>query len=214
MPPSRTPVPRRSASPRRTRLLVIAAAVLSAAPHGGVFAQESRAPETNPDRAGAHADLHVRYAEARLALAEVDLERARQLNRRFANLVPAGEIAALEDRVGLLRGLARQARDTPHGHGLAIQRAAAHAAAARAAIALESARAARRTAATALSDIDLARLELRLEVARLRADLWDDATLVPSLIDDMQLHIEQVQEQLAELQHEVETIRASSIVKP
>lgn len=162
-----------------------------------------------------HADLHARYAEARVRLAEADLRKARDLNERFPNAVPVSELSALEDRIVLLRTLATQAREKPHGNGLEVQRASARAAATRAAAAAESARRTRREQkAEAITAIDLERLELKAEVARLRAELWDDPILVPSLIDELQVQIEQLQEQVQELSAELEVIRSLRITKP
>jgi len=206
-----------------------AAAVLVAALAAGFFGTtplvrpvrgQPPAPADRPDPVGIsqrereHAALHVRYAEARVRLAKADLEKARELNRRHANTVPAGELAALEDRIELLETLARDARDRPHGNGLSIQRASSRAAAARAQSALESARAARRGADNAYSEIDMARLELRAEVARLRAELWDDPVMVPSLIDEMQVQIEQLHEQVQDLSDQLEVIRSRAITTP
>jgi len=214
--------------PRRPRALrpitsvcvVLGLASLTAGPLSGVATAQPRpesAPAEPPDvsaRERQHAELHVRYAEARVRLAEADLAKARALNERFANAVPASEIAELEGRIGLLRDLARVARDRPHGNGLALQRAAARAAAARARMAVESARAARAVAENAVSPIDLERLERKAEVADLRAQLWDDPVLVPSLIDEMQVQIEQLQEQVLELSTQFELVRKRTVTDP
>lgn len=206
---------RRPAAPLRTRATLVA--VLAAAPllaHGQQPARPA-VPADGAAREREHADLHARYAEARVRLAEADLRKARDLNERFPNAVPASELSALEDRIGLLRALATQAREKPHGNGLEIQRTSARAAAARAAAAVESARRTRREQkADAVTEIDLERLELKAEVARLRAELWDDPVLVPSLIDELQVQIEQLQEQVQELSAELEIIRSRGIIKP
>lgn len=162
-----------------------------------------------------HAALHVRYAEARVRLAQADLEKARELNRQVPNAVSAIELAALEDRIALLEGLARDARERPHGNGLAVQRASSRDAARRALAAIETARRVKRSSGSdgsRITDIDLSRLELRAEVARLRAELWDDPVMVPSLIDEMQVQIEQLSEQVHDLTHQLELLRAGGVI--
>lgn len=200
--------------------LLLGLAGLTAVPLCGVATAQPRpepapvAPADASARERQHAELHVRYAEARVRLAEADLAKAHELNQRFPNAVPAAELAELEDRIRLLRDLAKAARDKPHGNGLALQRAAARSAAARARMAVESARAARAVSENAVSPIDLERLERKAEVAELRAQLWDDPVLVPSLIDEMQVQIEQLQEQVLELVTQLELVRKQTITNP
>jgi hypothetical protein len=200
--------------------VVLAAGVATAVPGVRITSAQPPVKDDAEEQSDAsprereHAALHVRYAEARVRLAQADLEKARDLNRKHPNAVPAGEVKAIEDRMALLETLARDARDRPHGNGLSIQRASSRAAAARAQAALESARAARRIADNAVTDIDMTRLELRVEVTRLRADLWDDPVMVPSLIDEMQVQIEQLHEQVQDLSDQMEILRSRTTANP
>lgn len=140
----------------------------------------------------ADSSLHVRYAEARLRLAELRLTNAEELNRRSPGILTETDVRRLRNRVEVLRAQVAATREQPHGNALETQRAAAQAMARNAAKEFEAAAAVRRRQPGAISDLGLRQLEVRAEIAGLRAALWDDPSFRRSPIDIMQMQIDQL----------------------
>lgn len=147
---------------------------------------ESRAADP-PDSAA-----HQRYAAARLRLAELKVERAEDLNRRIPGLLTQTDMRRLHNRVALLREQIAATRRLPHGNALDEQEAAARVRVRIAVEDLEAAQAVRARSAGVVSDNELAQLETKLEIARLRLELWSDASFRQSPVDVMQMQIDQL----------------------
>lgn len=155
------------------------------------------------------AALHVRYAEARLKLARLDLERARAADEQFGvRVVSETDIRRLEARIRVLERQVDVNKKLPHGNGLEAQIARARAAAEVAAEDLLAARELHSRVPAAMGDIDLRRYETRAEIARLRVALLEDPDNVPSMIDQMQLQLDQLTDHVVDLLDQIENQRS------
>jgi len=155
-------------------------------------------------------DLKTRYAMARLKLAELDLQRAVQLNRPVANAVGGLEIARLTNHVRLMQRQLEIAQGKPQSSAREVALAAAELAVETAQADLDAARAANQRTPGAVKDINVQRLETQLEIASVRLQMFRNPTYVPSPIDEMQWHIDQLTEQLIDLRHLLETRSANT----
>lgn len=198
-------------------LLLIAAAVSWTVPlltlgcvAGWTFAQPpadlAEVPAEGSSRQ--HADLHARYAEAQLRLAEARLEKAAKLNSISPGQVTETEMRALRTRIGLLREQVDETRGQPHGYGFAVQRRAARAAVQLAEQDLAAAAAVGSRRADAISPLDMRLLEIRLDIARLRAEVWDDPAFLASPTDVLQMQIDQLADQVQDMAHRVDNAPA------
>lgn len=145
-----------------------------------------------PPAVPADAALHVRYADARLRLTQLQLAKAEELNRRTPGLLTETDMRRLRHRVEVLRTQVAATKDLPHGNALEMQRAEAQAMARIAEEELQDAIAVRSRQPQALSENDLRQFETKAEIARLRADLWDDPSFRRSPVDVMQMQIDQL----------------------
>ncbi len=155
-----------------------------------------------------HTDLHARYADARLRFAETRLQKAERLNAASPGLVTATDMRALRLRIELLRDEVAATREQPHGNAFASQRRAAHLAVRLAEQDLADARAVNERKADAIGPLDLKLREIRLEVARLRDEIWDDPTFLASPTDVLQMQIDQLADKVHDLLLAVENAPA------
>ena len=180
-----------------------AMAILVATAGAGLLRGADDAAPVDPSAA-----LHVRYAEARLKLARLDLERARAADEQFGNRVVSDtDLRRLEARIRVLERQVEVNRRLPHGNGLEAQVARARAAAEVAEEDLEAARDLHQRAPKAMHEIDLRRYESRAEIARLRLALLEDPENVPSMIDQMQLQLDQLTDHVVDLLDQIENQR-------
>lgn len=154
-------------------------------------------------------DLQVRYAMARLKLAELDLQRAVKLNRPLANAIGGLEITRLTNHVRLMQRQLEIAQGKPQSSAREVAMAAAELARETAEADLNAARAANKRTEGAVKEINIERLETKLEIAEIRLELFRNPSYVPSPIDEMQWHIDQLTEQLIDLRHRLETRSAN-----
>lgn len=150
-------------------------------------------------------DLQLRYAMARLKLAELDLQRAVTLNKPTPNAIGALEITRLTNHVRLMQRQVEIAQGKPQSSAREVGLAAAELACETAQADLDAARAANRRAEGSVKKVNLQRLETKLEIAQIRLELYKTPDFVPSPIDEMQWHIDQLTEQLIDLRHRLET---------
>jgi len=146
-----------------------------------------------------HTDQHIRYAEARLRLAETRLQKAEKLNAISPGQVTETDMRSLRTRVDLLREAVAETRDQPHGYGFAAQRSAARAAVRLAEQEFAAATAVNDTRTDALAPFDLRLRRIRLDIARMRAEIWDDPTFLASPNDVLQMQIDQLADQLQDV---------------
>lgn len=155
-----------------------------------------------------HDQLHVRYAEARLTLAELDLEKATLLEQQgLGETVSDYDWRRLRSRVAVLRDVVEANREHPHGTGIHGQRARARSAVKIADEDLLQAKAIHERAPTPFSELAVRRFETKAEIARLRLALWDDPANVPSIIDEMQMQIDLLTDHVLDLLDEVDNDR-------
>lgn len=156
------------------------------------------------------AELQIRYAENRLRLAELTLKRAQRANQLSPDAVGPQEVARLTRHVELTRRQVEIARNRPRTTVKQTNLAAAEVAVANAKSELVAARKANmRTASdakvAAVTAINIARLEAALAMAEVRLELLRRPSYVPSLIDEMQWHIDQLTNEVIDLRHRLET---------
>lgn len=146
-----------------------------------------------------HADLHARYAEARLRFAETRLQKAERLNATFPGLVTETDMRALRGRIALLRDEVAATRAQPHGNAFAAQQRAAHLAVRLAEQDLADAHGVNSRKTDAIGPLDLKLREIRLEVAKLRAEIWNDPSFLASPTDVLQMQIDQLADKVHDL---------------
>lgn len=164
--------------------------------------------DSSEDAVQRHAGLHARYAEARLRLAETRLQKAEKLNQISPGQVTEADLRSLRTRIELLREEVAETRDQPHGYGLAAQRSIARGAVRLAEQELAAAAAVNGRRTDAIAPFDLRLKEIRLEVARLRAEIWDDPAFLASPDDILQMQIDQIADQLQDVLHGVDNAPA------
>ena len=163
----------------------------------------------------AHDELHAKYADARLKLAELDLEKATLLESRGSGrIVSDQDWRRLRSRVAVLQEIAEATREHPHGTGIDGQRARARAAVKVADADLEQARNLHDVKPTAFTALAVQRHEAKAEIARLRLALWDDPENVPSIIDEMQMQIDQLTDHVVDLLDQIENDRIIDSPRP
>jgi hypothetical protein len=151
-----------------------------------------------------HAGLHDRYADARLRFAEMRLQKAEGLNAAKPGEVSEADLRSLRAKVELMQAEIAETRRHPHGNGFVAQRQAAHAAVRLAEQDLQAALAVNRRRAGTISPLDVRLLDLRLEIARLRAEIWDDPAFLASTTDVLQMQIDQLVDQIQDMLLDVE----------
>jgi hypothetical protein len=150
-------------------------------------------------------DVQIRYALAKLKLAELDLQRAVKLNRPVSNSIGALEITRLTNHVRLMQRQVEIAQGKPQSSAREVALVAAELARETAQADLDAALAANKRTEGAIKEINIKRLEAKLEIAEIRLELFRNPTYVPSPIDEMQWHIDQLTEQLIDLRHRLDT---------
>jgi hypothetical protein len=136
-------------------------------------------------------DVQIRYALAKLKLAELDLQRAVKLNRPVSNSIGALEITRLTNHVRLMQRQVEIAQGKPQSSAREVALVAAELARETAQADLDAALAANKRTEGAIKEINI--------------KLFRNPTYVPSPIDEMQWHIDQLTEQLIDLRHRLDT---------
>ena len=161
-----------------------------------VRADHAGGRRTFADGGPADAEVHRRYAAARLRLAKMRLDNAEELNRRTPGLLTETDMRRLRNRVAVLEAEVEATNNHPHGNALEAQVAAAKAMARIAEEDLQAAAAIHRRQPQAVSERQLRQFEVKAEIARLRAELWADPSFRDSPIDVMQMQIDQMSDLL------------------
>jgi hypothetical protein len=197
---------------RLTAALLLATAILTGPlPFAHMLTVRGDEPADAPS---AHDQRHTQYAEARLRLAELDLEKAMHLEK-LANgrTVSDYDLRRLHSRIAVLRDVVEANRRHPHGTGIHEQRARARAAVEIADEDLEQAKSIDERNPTEFTAIAVRRFEVKAEIARLRLALWDDPANVPSIIDEMQMQIDQLTDHVIDLLDHVDNDRISDALR-
>lgn len=194
-------------SPCRGAALIAAAALSVVADLGRVAADDDlvAAPTVaNDARVDPNRDLAVRYARARLRLAELELERSLAINAQAPAAIGGREIERLEQRVASLRRRVEIARDQPRTAARQVTIAAAEAARDAARVDLDRAQAANRRMPGAVSEINLKRLEATVELADIRVQMCRSPDYELSLLAEMQWSLERLTEEVVDLRHRLD----------
>lgn len=166
-------------------------------------------PAAAPDAAAwRHSKLHGSYAEARLKLAEAKLEKAKQLNALFPGQVSVTDMRSLSTRIDVLREELADTQGHEHGYGFVAQRRSAEAAAKLAEAQLDESRSINERKPGAVSPIEMEIRTRRLEIARLRAAIWQDRAFLDSPIDVLQMQLDQLGDQVQDVLHGVDNAPA------
>lgn len=150
--------------------LLIVAALLVA---GQVPAQPA------PMSAAAEESLELRYARARLELAEANLKRVEQMNRKLDRTVPSSVVADFRDGVTEAREQFQQASQAAPEGEFAVWLKRAEGSARSAKQRWHDAVAANRRVKDTIPAIDVERFRLRAEVARLQWDRGQQLAAAP-----------------------------------
>lgn len=150
-------------------------------------------------------DLQVRYAEARLRLAELDLEQAISVNEQAHGAIGDREMHRLRTHVAMLKRQVEIAREHPRTAARHASIAAAEAACADARGDLDAALRANQRTPGAVSDINVARLRAKVDVAEIRTALCASPEYELSLLAELEWNIEQLTDEVIDLRHRMET---------
>ena len=165
-----------------------------------VWSSQPLAAEDPPVERTPHDELHEKYASARLKLAELDLEKASLLDKEGkGGLVSDHDLRRLRTRIAVLEDLVAITREHPHGTGIHGQRVRAKSNLKLAEEDLSLARTLHERNPGEFTALAIRRSEAKVEIARLRLALWDDPANVPSVIDEMQMQIDQLTDHVVDL---------------
>lgn len=170
-----------------------------------VLAMAATAEEEAPKPAPPPDDLRVRYAEARLRLAELDLERAIAANDRVHDAIGDRELQRLRTHVTMLQRHVEIAREHPRTAARQANITAAEAACVEARGDLDAALRANHRTPGSVSDINIARLRAKVDVAELRVALCKSPDYELSLLAEMEWNIEQLTDEVIDLRHHIDT---------
>lgn len=180
---------------------------LCALPHQAVATEAAPAIERSLAEFSP-AELQVRYAEQRLELAKLNLERAEQANRLIDRAVGQREIHRLSNHVDLTKRQLAIAKENPRTTAKQTNLASAEIAVANArgdlATALKANKRTTAVKAAAVSKVNIARLQTILTMAEIRLEMVKRPDYVPSMIDEMQWHIDQLTNEVIDLRHQLE----------
>jgi len=154
------------------------------------------------------AELQVRYAERQFELAKLNLERAERVNRLVDRAVGPRESHRLANHVELTRRQLALAKEHPRTTARQTNLASAEVAVSNARADLKTAlRASARTTEVklpAVTAINIDRLRTMLAMAEIRLEMVKRPDYVPSLIDEMQWHIDLLTNEVIDLRHQLE----------
>ncbi len=145
----------------------------------------------------------VRYARASLELAKIELKKLEEQNKKVPRVIPAIIVARAKMNIKVAEAQVEQAIG-PSAAGTA--NAHIHYAEERVKVAeleFEKAREARQKNPDAVIDLEVERLGLVAETARLRLAMWRDPVYLPSLLDQMQWELDRLSEEVLELNKRV-----------
>jgi hypothetical protein len=165
-------------------------------------ASPAPSPPHHPDGPN---DLQVRYATARLRLAELDLARAVAANEAVRDAIGDREVHRLRNHVEMLRRQVEIAREHPRTAARQATIAAAEAACDDARADLDAAERANDRSPGTVSDINLRRLRAKVEVTEIRLELCRSPEYELSLLAELEWNVEQLTDEVIDLRHRIET---------
>lgn len=142
----------------------------------------------------------IRAADARLRLAQADLEIVLYGNRRAAGVVSGLEIKRLEANIEVAQKQLKLTRQFSHGSAYPNQLVAAQATAELAQHDYQSSLKVNERHPGTIRKTVLNRLKIKAELANIRMELWKDpGAYMPSMMYEMQWQIDRLTEQVIEL---------------
>lgn len=165
----------------------------------GLGAQAGR-----PRPVAAAEELAVRYAQASLKLAEIDLRKAEEQNKKVPRTIPQVIVERLRRNVAVSEAQLEQALQPSAGGAVNVHVRYAEERVRIAELEIEKAQKARQRDPDAVPAVEVERLALAADVARLRLDMWRNPVYLPSLLDQMQWQLDRLSEEVIDLNKRVE----------
>lgn len=168
---------------------------------GHIVAQNDQPPVDE----GTQTNLLVRSADARLRLAQADLEIALERNRQVPGNVSDMDLKRLKANIRVARQQLAVTRQISHGSAYPNQLVAAKSAAEMAHQEYHSALKANKDLPGTIPMPLINRMKIKAELANIRVELWKDpGDYIPSMMHEMQWQIDRLTEQVIELSERVE----------
>jgi len=142
--------------------------------------------------------VEVRYARSLLRLAQLDLKQLEEEDQRVARVVPDMEVDRARMRVKVAEARLDRALAPSKEKKAGAQVRYAEERARLAEADLEDAKKVRQKRPDAISDLELEKLTVNAEMARLRVALWREADDLPSQLDQMQRQIDLLSDEVVE----------------
>ena len=172
--------------------------------HGAVkFDETAAAQQPKPAVEG----VAVRYARAYLRLTELELKSAKNTNAKVPGVISAVEVDRLKMNVAVAQAQLQNALRPNAVSKVQVHLRYAEEKVATARKEYKRAQRVRKINAEALSDDELERLKLVMEVAQYRLEMWRDPTYLPSLLDHMQWQIDRLSEEIVQLHKRTQMLK-------
>lgn len=147
----------------------------------------------------ADSGIAVRYAQASLELAKIELERFLEADKHVSRVIPAIVVERARMNVKVAEAQLEQALHPSPGGAMNVQVRYAEERAKFSEIDYDKAKEARRQNPKSMREVEVERLRLVAETARLRLAMWRDPVYLPSLLDQMQWQLDRLSEEIIEL---------------
>ncbi len=198
---------------RRT-VAVVAATVMAALTIMTITSDQPLAIAAD-DKPAAHSgdEPEVRYALARLRLAELNLERALEANAKSEKAIGDREVQRLRNHIEVARRQVDIACAHPRTAARQATIAAAEAARDNARGDLEAAVAANARTPGTISPVNMERLKTKLELAEIRLEMCQNVMSELSLLAEMQWSIDQLTDEVIDLRHQIDSKGNSDFAK-
>lgn len=159
-------------------------------------------PQATQEPAGE--PVSVRYSRSCLKLAGIELQQLLDQNHKAPGVIPDMVLERARMNVKVAQAQLEHALAPTSAGTAAVQVRYAEERVKLAEIELEKAKRVRRHDPDAMSELELERLSLVAEVARLRLAMWRDPVYLPSLLDQMQWQLDRLSEEVIEISKKVE----------
>ncbi|MGE5192216.1 MAG: hypothetical protein ACM3U2_06895 [Deltaproteobacteria bacterium] len=146
----------------------------------------------------------VRYARASQELAKIELKKLEEQNKRVPRAIPAIIVERAKINVKVAEAQVEQAIGPSAAGTVNVHIRYAEERVRVAELEFEKSQEARRRNPDAISELEIERLGLVAETARLRLAMWRDPVYLPSLLDQMQWELDRVSEEIVELNKRLE----------
>jgi hypothetical protein len=156
-------------------------------------------------------ELSVRYALARLRLAELDVERALEANRGAVHAISDRELQRLRNHVLVMRRQVEIARARPRTSARQATIAAVEAARESAHADLAAAAQVNQRTPGTISLVNMERLRAKADLADIRLALCRSPDFELSLLAEMQWSIDQLTDEVIDLRHQIDAKSAADL---